>query len=238
MVLDGRDAPTPVMEVVNSVNSVNPKSLRYGNTEPSVKACVENRHGASNRDEGMFRTLQKCNELPRNEATICKDVTFLIVSTIVGRHNVHAPTPAMEVVQVANSVKAKTSGHANTELNSQRCDKCVENIDDLSHVDKDMFRAYKKLYEAFGNETLAHYVCSNKTDHRFCPHDKALSPILVMGLVHCPNSVNPKLVEHGNTEPSMNLRFKACVENIQAASIWKKICSEPQGNLWSQPEMS
>ena len=121
MVLDGRDAPIQVTGMVNPVNSVNPKSYGYGNTEPSMrenlKACVENGHRASNLDEGTFRTLQKCNELSRNETTICKDVTFLIVSTIVGRSKIHAPTPAMEVVQVANSVKAKTLSHANTELN-------------------------------------------------------------------------------------------------------------------------
>jgi hypothetical protein len=32
------------------------------------------------------------------------------------------------------------------------------------------------------------------------------------------NSVNPKLYEQGNTEPSMNLRFKACVENVHGSS--------------------
>ncbi len=145
----------------------------------------------------------------------------------------------MEVVQVANSVKAKTLSHANTELNSVKADKCVENIDDLSQEDKDMFRALQKCNEPTGNVLASHSnVCSNKTDHRLRPHGKALPTASVMGLVNCPNSVNPKLFKQGNTEPSMDDKFKACVENIQAASIWKKICSELRGNLQNQPEMS
>jgi len=65
-----------------------------------------------------------------------------------------------------------------------------------------------------------------------------LAPTQATGVVHSPNSVNPKLFEHGNTEPSMNFnRFKACVEHLQRASqadedkcrtLWKH--SEPAGN--------
>lgn len=64
------------------------------------------------------------------------------------------------------------------------------------------------------------------------------APTQVIEVVNCPNSVNPKTLSHGNTEPSTNLnRFEACVENIQAASIWKKISSELRGNSQNQPEM-
>lgn len=69
MVLDGRNAPTPVMEVVNTVNSVNPKTFSHGNTEPSVKACVETGHCASLMDEGTGRTTRKLVELSRNMIT-------------------------------------------------------------------------------------------------------------------------------------------------------------------------
>jgi hypothetical protein len=64
------------------------------------------------------------------------------------------------------------------------------------------------------------------------------APTQVIDVVNCPNSVNPKTNGHGNTEPSINSNeFKACVENIQAASIWKKISSELRGNSQNQPEM-
>jgi hypothetical protein len=64
------------------------------------------------------------------------------------------------------------------------------------------------------------------------------APTQAIGMANCPNSVNPKTYCHGNTEPSTNLyRFEACVENVQAASIWKKISSELRGNLQNQPEM-
>lgn len=56
---------------VHPVNSVNPKLNKHGNTEPSVKACVENGHGASLTDEGTFRTLWKHSELSRNAITYC-----------------------------------------------------------------------------------------------------------------------------------------------------------------------
>jgi hypothetical protein len=48
---------------------------------------------------------------------------------------------------------------------------------------------------------------------------KKFAPIQATGMVYSPNSVNPKLFEHGNTEPSMNFnKFKACVEHLQRAS--------------------
>jgi len=224
------------MEVVNTVNSVNPKTLSHGNTEPSVKACVETGHCASLWDEGTVRTAKKFAEPYRNDTASQQcEVTFLIISTIVGESI--APTLATEVVQSANSVKAKTLSHANTELNSVKADKCVENIDGRTQEVQDMFRAYGKPYEAFRNETLAlRNECSNKTDHRFCPHGRALPPISVMGLVQPANSVNPKLFEHGNTE----LNSQQCdkrVENINGRTqvvqdmfrtLWKR--SEPTGN--------
>ena len=67
---------------------------------------------------------------------------------------------------------------------------------------------------------------------------KKFAPIQATGMVYSPNSVNPKPLRHGNTEPSMNLnRFKASVEHLQRASqadedkcrtLWKR--SEPTGN--------
>jgi hypothetical protein len=76
VVLDGRNAPTPVMEVVNTVNSVNPKLFKHGNTEPSMnynrfKACVETGHCASLKDEGTVRTAKKFVEPFRN-AMACR----------------------------------------------------------------------------------------------------------------------------------------------------------------------
>jgi hypothetical protein len=237
MVLDGRNAPTQVIGVVNFPNSVNPKLFKHGNTEPSVKACVETGRETSDRDEGTVRTARKLVEPYRNATASQQcEVTFLIISTIVGGC---APTQVIGVVQEVNSVNPKPFRHGNTEPNSEKSDKCVETKCFLSLMDKDIVRAYGKPYEAFRNETLALNKCSNKTDHRLRPHgNSSLPSVSVMRLLNCPNSVNPKSYRYGNTEPSMNLRFKACVENIQAASIWKKICSEPQGNLWNQPEMS
>jgi hypothetical protein len=62
--------------IKQSANSVNPKSFRYGNTEPSMnfnrfKACVENVHGSSPVDEDSFRTAKKFAEPTRNELVAC-----------------------------------------------------------------------------------------------------------------------------------------------------------------------
>jgi len=56
-----------VTDMVKGMNSVNPKSLRYGNTEPSVKACVETMSSPSNVDDDIVRACVKAQELPRNE---------------------------------------------------------------------------------------------------------------------------------------------------------------------------
>ncbi len=45
-----------------------------------------------------------------------------------------------------------------------------------------------------------------------------IAPTQAIGVVHSPNSVNPKTYCHGNTEPSMSRWLKACVENLQGAS--------------------
>lgn len=66
VVLDGRNAPTQVIGVVNFPNSVNPKTYGHGNTEPSVKACVETGRETSNLDEGTVRTTKKFVESCRN----------------------------------------------------------------------------------------------------------------------------------------------------------------------------
>jgi hypothetical protein len=77
-------APTQAIGVVHSPNSVNPKSFRYGNTEPSMsrwlKACVENLQGASQADEDKFRPLWKHSESHRNDAVTQKcGVTYAII---------------------------------------------------------------------------------------------------------------------------------------------------------------
>lgn len=53
-------------------NSVNPKPYRHGNTEPSVKACVETMGFPSLVDEDIVRTCVKAQELPRNEVVALK----------------------------------------------------------------------------------------------------------------------------------------------------------------------
>ena len=151
----------------------------------------------------------------------------------------NAPTQVIDVVYPVNSVNPKLYKQGNTEPSmSQKLKACVETGRGISVKDKGTVRAYKKLYEPAGNSLASHNVRSNKTDHWVCPHGKALPSASVMGLVNCPNSVNFKSFRYENTEPSMNDKFKACVENIQAASVWKKICSELRGNLQNQPEMS
>jgi len=65
------------------------------------------------------------------------------------------PYQAIGKVQPANSVNPKPYRHGNTELNSQQCDKCVENINGQPQVGYDVFRAYMKMYEPTGNKLVA-----------------------------------------------------------------------------------
>ena len=56
----------------------------------------------------------------------------------------------------ANSVKAKTLSHANTELSMRENLKaCVENAHGASKLDEGSFRAYMKMYEPTGNKLVA-----------------------------------------------------------------------------------
>jgi len=173
-----------------------------------------------------------------------------IISTIVGKQV--APTQETEMVNPANSVKAKTFSHANTEPSIKAC---VETLHGASLMDEDKVRTLQKCNEPTGNELVAcQMASSNKFDHWLRPygglhslhehqrHDRnghpgvglhtdtfldrdplrgkeKLPTISAMGLnKQSANSVNPKLYKHGNTEPSMNLRFKACVENVHGSS--------------------
>jgi hypothetical protein len=59
-------------------NSVNPKSLRYGNTEPSInskefKACVETKCSLPLVGKDIVRTCVKAQELPRNVVVALKE---------------------------------------------------------------------------------------------------------------------------------------------------------------------
>ena len=128
------------------------------------------------------------------------------------------PYQAIDKVQPANSVNAKTYGHANTELNSTKVDKCVESINGQPQVGYDVFRTYMKMYEPTGNK-LVTQKCGVTDCVMLMMVDKRQPPYLVTGMEHFPNSVNPKSFRYGNTEPSMNYKkFKACVENVQEAS--------------------
>jgi len=64
------------MDKMQKANSVNPKPLRHGNTEPSMndkfKACVERRGFLSfNEENGVRRTIRKLIESYRNDNFAC-----------------------------------------------------------------------------------------------------------------------------------------------------------------------
>jgi hypothetical protein len=137
-------APTQVIGVVNFPNSVNPKSFRYGNTEPSVMACVETGREISGKDKGTVRTAKKFAEPFRNVMVACnkQDVTELRLHSFhehqwydrnghpgAGFHTDTVPDrdplrgkeklptiSAMGLIkQSANSVNPKPFRHGNTE---------------------------------------------------------------------------------------------------------------------------
>jgi hypothetical protein len=51
-----------------------------------------------------------------------------------------------------------------------------------------------------------------------------------------PNSVNPKPIWHGNTEPSIRENLKACVESIQEMSA--KTDKDGLRTLWKRKELT
>ena len=175
MVLDGRNALSQVIGMMNPTNSVNPKLYEHGNTEPSVRACVETVHGASVMDEDKVRTTWKRVELSRNVITARKGSNKTIISTIVGiigfalMVSKLPPYRVIGKVQVANSVEAKALSHANTELSSERSDKCVQTIDHLSLWDKDIVGTYRKLYELSRNEIASYFIGSNRIEASLHP---------------------------------------------------------------------
>jgi len=69
------------MNSVHSPNSVNPKPLWHGNTEPSIefhsKACVETGREISPREKGTVRATMKVVEPNRNDLASVKRVTKL-----------------------------------------------------------------------------------------------------------------------------------------------------------------
>jgi hypothetical protein len=167
LVLDGRNAPTQVIDVVHPANSVNPKTFSHGNTELNLQRCdkcVQTGYGASLKEEGTVGTLQKCNELSRNVITSQQcEVTKSIISTIVGiigfalMVKKFAPIQVTGMVKSPNSVNPKTFSHGNTEpsMNFNRFKACVENSQRLSILDKDKFRTLRKRSEPFRNEMVA-----------------------------------------------------------------------------------
>jgi len=78
--------------------------------------------------------------------------TLFLIAILYGRHiKMTAPTQAIGVVHPANSVNPKPYRHGNTELNSQRCDKCVQTGYGASLMEEGTVGAYRKLYELPGN---------------------------------------------------------------------------------------
>lgn len=160
-------------DMLNFPNSVNPKSFRYGNTEPSMnlrfKACVENVQEASIKDEDSFRTLWKHNELTGNKLVAYqKGYVVTIVCVMLMMVKRLPPYWVTNKVQTANSVKAKALSHANTELNSEKSDKCVETNrrSTLFNEGKDIVRAYRKLYDSVRNVLNTYIVGNNKIQGR------------------------------------------------------------------------
>ena len=130
------------------------------------------------------------------------------------------PYQAIDKVQPANSVNPKPFGHGNTELNSTKVDKCVENINGQPQVGYDVFRTLWKHSEPTGNKLVAQQCVVTDCVMLMMVGYDIQPPYMVTSMENFPNSVNPKPFGHGNTEPSMNSNeFKACVENVQEASI-------------------
>ena len=167
MVLDGiistivgGCAPTQATEVVQEVNSVNPKPLRHGNTEPNSEKsdkCVETKCFLSLMDKDIVRAYGKPYEAFRNETLALRNECSNKTDHRFCPHGSSAlpPISVMGLVQPANSVNPKPFRHGNTELNSQQCDKCVENINGRTQVVQDMFRTLWKRSELTGNELVA-----------------------------------------------------------------------------------
>ena len=108
------------------------------------------------------------------------------------------PCQAIDKVQPANSVNPKPFRHGNTELNSTKVDKCVENINGQPQVGYDVFRTLWKHSEPTGNKLVAQKCVV--TDCVMLMMVKRLPSYQATGKMQEPNSVNPKLFEHGNTE--------------------------------------
>ena len=86
-------------------------------------------------------------------------------------YEVQPPYRAIDKVQMPNSVEAKAKSHANTELSSEKSDKRVQTIEHLSHWDKDIVGACRKLQELIRNE-LADIYKYIVTELRRNRHDK------------------------------------------------------------------
>ena len=128
---------------------------------------------------------------------------------------------AMNKMYQANSVNPKPFRHGNTELNSEKSDKRVESINPTSHREDDVLRTLWKRKESHRNDVIAYQSGYVATDCVMLMMVRRLPFCRVICKMNFPNSVNPKPFGHGNTEPSMSQKLKACVESLQEVSFAK-----------------
>ncbi|MFA5048954.1 MAG: hypothetical protein WC516_08075 [Patescibacteria group bacterium] len=114
----------------------------------------------------MLGTLWKHSELTRNKLVTYQNgyvVTDCVMLMMVDKSQ--PPYRVIGKVQKANSVKAKAECHANTELNSDKSDKCVETMGFLPIKGNDIVRALWKHKELNRND-LADIDSNIVTDNR------------------------------------------------------------------------
>ena len=161
------------MNKMYQANSVNPKPFRHGNTELNSDKSdkrVESINLTSHREDDVLRTLWKHKESHRNDVIayqggyVATDCVMLMMVDII-----QPPYRVIGKVQMPNSVEAKALSHANTELNSEKSDKCVQTIEHLSLWDKDIVGTCRKLQELTRNELANIYknIVTNLRCHRY-----------------------------------------------------------------------
>jgi hypothetical protein len=220
--------PYQAIDKVQPANSVNPKPFRHGNTElnsTKVDKCVENINGQPQVGYDVFRTLWKHSEPTGNKLVAQQCVVTDCVMLMMVGCDIQPPYRVTDKVQEANSVEAKPFRHANTELSSEKSDKCVQTRYLLSLWDNSIVGTCRKLHELRRNVVVAYSVSRNR--YSWCHwHDKLPGReghryfslhehhwVNGRPSIKSANSVNAKPFGHANTELSSEKSDK-CVQTI------------------------
>lgn len=166
----------PVMGKLYRANSVNPKPFRHGNTELNSEIsdkCVENINSTSLREDDVFRTLWKHKESHRNGVVAYQNGYVVTDCVMLMMVNKRSPLYSVtDKVHPANSVNPKPSGYGNTELSSEKSDKCEETRYGTSFYKKDegIVRTIWKRIELIRNvlaDIKNYIVTDNLGRHRY-----------------------------------------------------------------------